>query len=193
MTAQADNEIILQVLGGDERRFSLLVDRHKDRAMTLALRILANREEAEEAVQDAFVRAFRSLGRFRGDSTFSTWFYSILHNVAISTLKRRGKLQQVPYEDENGIDLDHFADGDAGPLASVERREMAEMVENGLRALAERYRVVLTLFYVQEMKYEEIATVLGLPMGTVKTLLFRGRESLRQALAAQLEHEVSLP
>jgi RNA polymerase sigma-70 factor (ECF subfamily) len=185
-----DNEIIRQVLEGDERRYSLLVDRHKDRAMTLALRILANREEAEEAVQDAFVRAFRGLGRFRGVSQFPTWFYRILYNVALSALKRRGKMQQVSYDDEHGIELDQVHDDAGGLLAGLEQRQMVEMVEEELRGLPERYRVVLTLFYVQEMKYEEIASVLGLPMGTVKTLLFRGRESLRQTLAARLEQEV---
>jgi RNA polymerase sigma factor (sigma-70 family) len=158
--------------------------------MTLALRILANREEAEEAVQDAFVRAFRSLGRFRGDSQFPTWFYRILYNVAMSALKRRGKMQLLQYEDEHGIELDQPPDDTGDLLAGLEQRQMVEMVEEELQRQPERYRVVLTLFYVQEMKYEEIAAVLGLPMGTVKTLLFRGRESLRRTLAARLEQEV---
>jgi len=185
-----DNEIIHQVLEGNERRFSLLVDRHKDRAMTLALRLLTNREEAEEAVQDAFVRAFRSLGRFRGDSQFPTWFYRILYNVAMSALKRRGKMQHLQYEDEHGIELDQPPEDTGDLLAGLQQRQMVEMVEEELRRQPERYRVVLTLFYVQEMKYEEIAAVLGLPLGTVKTLLFRGRESLRGTLAARLEQEV---
>lgn len=191
MAAPTDNEIIRQVLEGQERRYALLVDRHKDRAMTLALRILANREEAEEAVQDAFVRAFRSLGRFRGDSEFSTWFYRILHNVAISTLRRRGKLTHVPYDDDAGIDLEEPPEDDGGLLSGVEQRQMMALVEEALEALPDRYRIVVSFFYIQDMKYDEIAAVLNLPMGTVKTLLFRGRESLRRAIAARLQHEVS--
>ena len=191
MAAPTDNEIIRQVLEGEERRYALLVDRHKDRAMTLALRILANREEAEEAVQDAFVRAFRSLGRFRGDAEFSTWFYRILHNVAISTLRRRGKLTHVPYDDEAGIDLEQPPDDEGDLLSGVEQKQMVELVGEALAALPERYRVVLSFFYIQEMKYDEIAAVLDLPMGTVKTLLFRGRESLRRAIGTRLQHEVS--
>jgi len=161
--------------------------------MTLAMRILANREEAEEAVQDAFVRAFRSLERFRGDSQFTTWFYRILHNVAMSALKRRGKLQQIPYEEGSGLDLEQPPDEGGDSLAGLEQKQLGELVEEALRALPERYRVVLTLFYVQEMKYHEITAVLDLPMGTVKTLLFRGRESLKSAIAGRLEHEVSMP
>jgi len=191
VAAPTDNDIIRQVLEGEERRYALLVDRYKDRAMTLALRILANREEAEEAVQDAFVRAFRSLGRFRGDSEFSTWLYRILHNVAISTLRRRGRLTQVPYDDDAGIDLEEPPEDDGGLLAGVEQRQMMALVEEALEELPERYRIVVSFFYIQEMKYDEIAAVLDVPMGTVKTLLFRGRESLRRAIAARLQHEVS--
>ena len=193
MASENDHDIIRQVLAGDERRYGVLVDRHKDRAMTLAMRLLANREEAEEVVQDAFVRAFRSLGRFRGDSQFTTWFYRILHNVAISTLKRRGKVQHIPYEEDAGLDLEETADDARDVLAEVEQQQLIEIMEQELGRLAERYRVVLTLFYVQEMKYEEIASVLELPMGTVKTLLFRGRESLRRALAERLEQELVMP
>ena len=193
MHAPTDTDIIRQVLAGDERRYSVLVDRHRDRAMTLAVRILANREEAEEVVQDAFVRAFRSLGRFRGDSQFTTWFYRILHNVAMSTLQRRGKYQHTSYEEGSGLELEQPANEDGDLLAGIEQKQLLELVEEALRALPERYRVVLTLFYVQEMKYDEITAVLDLPMGTVKTLLFRGRESLRSAIAGRLEHEVSMP
>jgi len=193
VASQTDHEIIRQVLAGDERQYAVLVDRHKDRAMTLALRILANREEAEEAVQDAFVRAFRSLGRFRGDSQFTTWFYRILHNVAVSTLKRRGKVQHIPYEEDAGLDLEVPADEARDVLATVEQQQLFDIMEQELGRLSERYRVVLSLFYVQEMKYDEISAVLELPMGTVKTLLFRGRESLRRALAERLEQEPVMP
>ena len=96
-----EHEIIKKILSGDIRTFSLLVERHQSKAMTLALRMLKNREDAEEALQDAFLRVYRALGTFEGKANFSTWFYRIVYNVCASALEKRGAsiLQSLSVDD----------------------------------------------------------------------------------------------
>src|ERR1039458_7241970 len=101
MESLSDHEIISRVLGGNTRSYADLVERHKNKAMTLAMRMLRNREEAEEAVQDAFVRAFNALGQFEKRSTFSTWLYRILFNVCSTILSKRGEPVQSISSDKN--------------------------------------------------------------------------------------------
>jgi len=99
----SDNEIIELVRGGTRHHYTRLVDRYKDRAFTLALKMLRNREDAEEASQDAFIRAYNGLNRFEGKARFSTWFYRILYNVCISRIrKRKGEYELLEYDDDNG-------------------------------------------------------------------------------------------
>ena len=153
--------------------------------MTLAVRLLGDRREAEEAVQDAFVKAFRSLDRFRGDASFGTWFYRILYNSCISRMRR---LRSAP----DLVELEGAEEQDSGAMAvddAVGRADMQEILAQEMAGLPERSRAALTLFYVEEMKYEEIAAVMQLPMGTIKTHLFRGKQELRRRLEGRLRSE----
>ncbi len=156
--------------------------------MTLAVRLLQDRSDAEEAVQDAFVQAFRSLEQFRGDSAFSTWFYRILYNRCMSRRRRR----------RGAPDTIAFADGEDGDWPDdspavddeVGRSDFQDFVAGELERLPEHFRTALTLFYVQEMKYEEIAATMQVPLGSVKTYLFRGKQQLRRRLQKRLQAEV---
>jgi RNA polymerase sigma-70 factor, ECF subfamily len=183
-----DQTILEQVRRGETRSFGVLVDRHKDRALTLALRLLGDRGEAEELVQDAFLRAYRNLDQFRGDARFSTWFYRILYNLCMTRVTRR----RPPAEPLDGLDerrLD-VAPGEASALERLEEEELHTMLAEGIAGLPERYRAVVTLFYVQEMNLDEVARVLDLPAGTVKTHLFRARALLKTRLTAHDKNEV---
>jgi len=177
-----DRPIVEAVLAGDSRRYAELVNRHKDRAMTLALRILRQREDAQEAVQDAFVRAYRSLESFRGESSFSTWFYRILYNLCLTASSRR----RTTADADAGEDVELAAE-DPSALELLETRELHDALHEEMRNLPSKYAAALTLFYVQDLPYERITEVMGLPMGTVKTLLFRGRALLRSRLAARFQ------
>ncbi len=177
-----DRQIIQEIRNGQPRRFAALVDRHKDRAMTLAVRIVGNREEAEELVQDSFVRAFRSLEDFRGDSRFGTWFYRILYNVCMTNVTRKRKEggEAAEFTEDDLLSEVPSPEDETDALALLEEEEFRQRIRDAIETLPENQRTAVTMFYVQEMTYEEIARVTGQPMGTVKTNLFRGREALRR-------------
>lgn len=184
-----DHDTIARILSGDERRYGVLVDRYKDRAFALACRLLGSREEAEEAVQDAFVKAYRSLPDFRGESGFGTWYYRILYNVCMTRISRR-QAGPLSLEDlslpgaETAIESDEL-----GSLEAIAAEERLEMLNDELQKLPEKFRTVMTLFYVQEQRYEEIAAILDLPMNTVKTHLFRARTLLRKRVMERYDEE----
>lgn len=156
--------------------------------MTYAVRVVRRREDAEELVQDAFVRAYRSLETFRGEARFGTWFIQILHNCCLSHLGRKRALE-LPLEEDGEGPAQTLASEEADPLQQMEESERGALLAAHLLRLPTPYRAVLTLFYVQELQYEEIARVMSLPLGTVKTHLFRARERLRRNLLQSMAHE----
>ena len=191
--SETDQDIIEQVRAGNTRRYALLVDRHKDRALTLACRLVGLREEAEELVQDAFVRAFRSLDQFRGDAKFGTWFYRILYNLCMTRVtRRRGKADHVNLDDEGVLDTLQVDEDEPSIDERIEEHELHELISDEINNLPEKFRSVVTLFYVQEMSYEEIVTVLNAPIGTVKTNLFRARSLLRKNVLGRVKGEMKV-
>lgn len=159
--------------------------------MTLALRIVGVRSEAEELVQDAFLRAFRSLDQFRGDSRFSTWFYRIVYNVCMTRIRRRPRAGQMQdLNDEALLDVESSFDEDPSVLERLENEEVLGILHEELGGLPEKFKLALTLFYVQELSYDEMASVLEIPLGTVKTNLSRGRVLLRKKVLARMDMEV---
>jgi RNA polymerase sigma-70 factor (ECF subfamily) len=178
-----DNEIIQRVIEGEERAYAQLVERHKDKAMTLAVRMLKNRSEAEEALQDAFVRAYRALPGFERKSSFSTWFYRIVFNVCSSALNKRGNNNLLSIDTENDEEMKiEISSDDDEPDIELESKEFSEIVRREISTMDESYSSILTMFFLQEMSYEEIISVTGLPLGTVKNRLFRARTQLRSAV-----------
>ena len=153
--------------------------------MTLAFRILKNREDAEEAVQDAFMRTFKSLHSFDERSSLMTWFYRIVYNVCLTKLDRHKKIFALFDRSTSTEDLLNIMSQDTTD-ANLERVENAELLEQAINSLPPQMTTVLTLFYVQEMSYDEIVSVTGMPLGTVKTNLFRGRTAIRETLRKQM-------
>lgn len=187
---RSDHQLIQSVKTGDERAYARLVDRHKVRAMSLAFRLVGSREEAEELVQDAFVRAFRNLEQFRGDASFGTWFYRILYNVCMTKVTRRRKAMDS-IEDADLPLADHLADTETpGVLENMEQEELNRLIATEVDRLPSKLKSVVLLFYIQEMSYPEISAVTGLPIGTVKTYLHRGRNLLRKAVGSTFSDEV---
>ena len=188
-----DREIVDSVRAGNPRSYAMLVDRHKDRAMTLAVRLIRSREEAEEIVQDAFLRAYRNLDQFRGEAKFSTWFYRILYNLCMTRVaRRRGNL--VTLEVDAGKMADSAVAGEEmiSALDRIEQEERSTIIASEIENLPEKFKTLLTFFYVQEMSYKEICSVLGIPLGTLKTNLFRGRNLLRMRVLTRLKDEVKV-
>jgi RNA polymerase sigma-70 factor (ECF subfamily) len=189
----SDQHIIEEIRAGNTRRYALLVDRYKSQSMTLAARMVGDRHEAEELVQDAFLRAFRSLEKFRGEAKFSTWLYRIVYNVCATRISRR-KPKPWQLEIEDGRQQDNLL-ADVESMTAQERMEEDELqqaVDSAIDALPEKFKLVVTMFYVQEMSYEEIGSVLNQPLGTVKANLFRGRNLLREQMRSALKGEMKV-
>ena len=187
----SDEELVARARKGDRTAFAHLVDRHRVSVFNLTLRILGNREDAEEAAQDAFVRAFRSLDRFRGDARFATWLYRIAVNVSLSSARRsRRDLSTTslsePEDDEDGLPL-QIPDTSANPAERFEQAEFREQVRNLVSALPPIYSAVISMYHIQSLSYDEISEALELPIGTVKARLFRARAALRNLVGRSME------
>jgi RNA polymerase sigma-70 factor, ECF subfamily len=175
--AAEDGELVATTLRGDSGAFATLVERYDRAVYHLAYRTLHDVEEARDVAQEAFFKAFRSLHTFKPGSKFSTWIFAIAYHACCDRLNRRKR-----YSNE---ELPDAPDAGPGPEAQAIALDQARRLRDAIDRLPEKYRTVITLYHLQGQQYEEIATVLDLPMGTVKTHLFRAKEQLRRMLAAQ--------
>jgi len=174
-TAPEDGDLVAMALGGNSDAFAILVERYDRAVYHLAYRTLRDVEEARDVAQEAFFKAFRSLRTFKPGAKFSTWIFAIAYHACCDRLSRRKR-----YSNE---ELPDRADPAAGPEREAIAQDEARRLRAAIDALPEKYRTVITLYHLQGQQYEEIAAVLGLPMGTVKTHLFRAKEQLRKLLA----------
>ena len=176
---QTDDELIGRVRRGETRLFAELVLRYQDPVYSMALRFVRSAGDAEDVAQEAFLRAFRGLERFKGESRFSTWLYRITWNLCADWLRRHRKPGRTPRGiDEAAEVADDTVALEEGLLAAEERQE----VRRALDRLDEKYRGVLLLLYYQKLSYDEIADVLDVPVKTVETRLYRARRLLRETL-----------
>lgn len=175
-----DQALIEAVLKGHQPAFRQLVERHQDYAFTLAMRILNQREEAEEAAQDAFVRAYKALPNFQKEAKFTTWLYRIVLNCALSIQQRR---KAATFGLENAAIL---RGEEPQPLKQQEQRFY---IQKSLALLAADDAAVISLFYLKEQSLEEISTTLGIEANTVKVKLHRARKRLAETLQEMLKGE----
>jgi len=180
---ESDAGLVAQARQGDEAALEQLVRRHQRYVLNLAYRVLGDYAEAEDVAQEAFVRAWRGLSGFRGQARFTTWLYRIVHNLCLNRLPGlRRELLQVEL-------LEEVLDDPApSPPDLFEARERVAFLHAELDRLPEKYRLVLTLRYLQGLSYAEIAAALDVPMGTVKTHLHRARRLLMERLRQWEEH-----
>ena len=166
---------------GDQSAFEQLVRLYEKRVYALTSRMCRNPADAEEAAQETFLAAWQGLPFFRGDSSFSTWLYRLASNACVDILRREGRHQpNLSLDDEDAaIDL---PDGSLSPHDEAERSELRQQIEDGLAALPPDYRQVLILRELHQRSYDEIADILSLDLGTVKSRINRGRKRLRKIL-----------
>lgn len=179
-----EQELILQMQAGDEAAFEALVHLYEKKIYTLCRRMCPNEEDAQEAAQDAFLAAWRSIGSFRGESSFSTWLYRLATNACIDLLRRsrRNGAGGVSLDDEEtALEL---VDPQPLPQQELEKHETQRLIQEGLAALPEDYRRILLLREAEGLSFAEIAEVTGLELGTVKSRISRGRILLRNYLTA---------
>jgi RNA polymerase sigma-70 factor (ECF subfamily) len=194
--------IIKRIKNGDINAFEQIVEKYKDKAMTLTYRILKNREEAEDSLQESFIKAFRSIieNKFEERSKFSTYLYRIVYNTALDNYKKlRSKTYNLIKMDETGKDsdddeisfnemkIDRNRYGTSDVFKTDKRamdNELKALVDDFLGKLPEKYSVILTLFYINDLSHDEIADALKLPLGTVKNRIFRAKEKLKEIMTS---------
>ena len=181
MTREQEAAVIQAVLDGDVNEYEALVKEYEKNVYNLALRMTGNSEDAADMAQEAFIKAYNSLTAFRGDSKFSVWLYRIVSNVCLDFLRSRSRKQTVSLSTENDdgeeVELD-IADETHSPEQLLDRSLTRDAVRRGLAALPPDHREILLLREIQGLSYEEIADVLGLEAGTVKSRIFRARKKL---------------
>lgn len=175
---QDDLQLVTASKGGDQDAFAQLVQRYQRRVFNLVYRMLQQYEEANETTQETFLAAWQGLPAFRGDARFATWLYRIAYNCSLKQLeqRKRDKALQVALE----------AEQDNTKLTDTEMdvRDRQALVREHLSHLPAKYRIVLILRHLQDMTYEEMAEILTMPIGTIKTHLFRARNLLKERLQA---------
>ena len=189
MTTNDDQILIESIENGDTKAYAQLVNRYKDLVYTLAIRMLKHREEAEEVAQDTFVKVFKSLGNFKGDSKFSTWIYKVTYNTCLDRIKKNKK-------HFNDVAIDEFTfnklDVIDNALENMIKEEKSILIKNCIHKLPEDSSALLTLFYFEELSLEEISKIINIEANTVKVKLFRARKKLAVILEQYLQPQNSL-
>lgn len=187
MTKLSDQHYIDEIIGGNSNAFAVLVDRYKDLIFSLALKMVKNREEAEEVAQDTFIKVFNSLEKFKGESKFSTWIYKVAYNTCLDRIKKNKK-------DEGNINIDDFSEhlvktmeNALGKMIDEERKKS---IQDCLNLLPSDEGFLLTLFYFEDQSLEEIAKIMNITANNVKVKLYRSRQKLTSILKEKLEPEM---
>ncbi|MBX6314749.1 MAG: sigma-70 family RNA polymerase sigma factor [Isosphaeraceae bacterium] len=183
-----DQDLIAACRAGKVEAFGVLVRRYQDRLYPTVLRLVGCAEDAQDLLQDTFLRAFEKLGRFHGESSFYTWIYRIAVNLALSDRRRRRAARRAPEVHGEAFDPPDPSD-DSDPSLPLERAERDERVQEALNGLASDHRAVIVLKDLDGLRYEEIASILGVPVGTVRSRLHRARCELRERLQDLLTEE----
>jgi RNA polymerase sigma-70 factor (ECF subfamily) len=184
-----DQTLIAACLEGRTDAFGTLVRKYQDRLFRTMIALVGSREDAQDVVQDTFVRAFQNLGSYRSGAAFYTWLYRIAVNAAFSrSRRRRPKLSVDHHREQTGADPADVREG-SNPQENLERRERVRQVHDALARLSEEHRTVLVLKELEGYRYEEIAAILKCPVGTVRSRLHRARAELREILSSMLDGE----
>jgi len=187
-TGRPDTEIINTILKGEQSAFALLVERYQNYVFTLVLRFTENREDAEEIAQDVFVKTYRSLADFRGDSKFSTWLFTITRTTCLSFLRKKKLDIQSLDNERTGLQVENRESGFNANL--VEQKSRHAMLNQAISMLSPDDAQVLNLFYKGEQTLEEIGKIIRLDPNTVKVKLHRARQRLKEKMEKYFAHEV---
>jgi RNA polymerase sigma factor (sigma-70 family) len=183
----SDIELIQQTLAGNQQAYAGLIKRHQRFVFTLAMRFAKSREDAEEIAQDCFIKAYRSLASFQGQSKFSTWLYSIVYTTAMTFLRKK-RVDTDSIDDENTyIQIENQSS--AYDVNNAENKSRSFYLNQAIEQLLPDDAAVITMFYKGEQSLEEIGQAMGMETNTVKVKLFRARQRLKEKLERNLKHE----
>lgn len=190
MTAQnaqdSDQQLVVRVQKGDKRAFDLLVIKYQHKILSIVSRYIKDSAEIHDVSQEAFIKAYRAIGNFRGDSAFYTWIYRIAINTAKNYLVSRGR--RPPSSDVDVEDAEFYSGSDSlkdvdTPENHAMRDQLEQVVNDAIKALPEDLRTAVTLREMEGLSYEEIAEVMSCPVGTVRSRIFRAREAIDKEIA----------
>ncbi|OPX91270.1 sigma-70 family RNA polymerase sigma factor [Pelotomaculum sp. PtaB.Bin117] len=170
----------------DLSAFEELVHIHQNRVYALCLQFSGNHDDAQDLAQDAFIQAYRALGSFRNEADFGTWLHRITVNICLNS-KRKNKMKPLsldePYQSEDGSEIRHEVAGtDGDPLRDLEEKEFRGLVQAALKSLSDEHRAVLILREIEGYSYEEVSSMIGCSLGTVKSRLSRARQVMRRRM-----------
>ena len=190
--AETDQQLVERVQAGDKRAFDLLVLKYQPKILGLVSRYVSDSHEVQDVTQEAFIKAYRALPRFRGDSAFYTWLYRIAINTAKNHLVARGR--RPPGSDVEIEDAEHFENGGAlregeNPENQLFSQELRAVVNKAISDLPDDLRAAVTLREFDGLSYEDIADIMDCPVGTVRSRIFRAREAIDKRVQAQLDGE----
>ncbi len=186
-----ETELVKKIKNGDIEAFSELVTKYEKKAVNFAFRILKDGHEAEDAAQEAFLKAFDKINSFRQTSSFSTWFFTILNNVCLDILRRKKRLPDTLSMNQSNKDDEEYElqieDNSPGPYESFQKKTALELLEEALDKISDEHRTIIIMRDINDMEYEEIAKSLNISLGTVKSRISRARMSLRKILEKNKE------
>lgn len=191
MTQEQDQQLVERVQRGDKRAFDLLVLKYQHKILGLVVRFVHDTQEAQDVAQEAFIKAYRALGNFRGDSAFYTWLYRIAINTAKNYLVAKGR--RPPDTDVSVEDAEFYEGGHAlkdieSPERALLRDEIEAAVHKAIKNLPEDLRTAVTLREFDGLSYEDIGKVMQCPVGTVRSRIFRAREAIDKVLQPLLQN-----
>lgn len=184
-----ENRLARLALKGDQQAFAELVDLYQDKLYHMAYRMLSNRQEAEDVVQDTFLRVYKNLDRFDETLKFSTWIYRIATNLCIDRLRKRKQTYSLDAESQDYEGLDGYSmipSDDRTPESELILSDTQRIIHQAMETLPPKYKSVMMLRYIQDLSLQEVGDILGMPVTTIKTRVHRGREFLRK----KLEHKL---
>jgi RNA polymerase sigma-70 factor (ECF subfamily) len=188
----SETEIIELCKKGDRDAFNMLVEKYQTQVINIAYSMLSNREDALDAAQEVFVKIYKNIGGFKGNSSLSTWIYRIVSNVCNDILRKRRKNTNVisistsAQEDDENKDFD-ITDTNPTPEELLELSEQQRVVRTAISELSDEYREIVTLCDIEQLSYDEISQILKCPVGTVKSRLNRARSALKKKLIKNRE------
>lgn len=188
-----DAKLVARVQAGDKAAFDLLVLKYQRKILRLLSRMLRDQSEIEDVMQEAFIKAYRALPQFRGDSAFYTWLYRIAINTARNWMASQSRRPSSPslHQSEDGEtfdEIDNLIDNNT-PESLLASREIAESVNETIQALPAELRTAIVLREIEGLSYEEIAQAMGCPIGTVRSRIFRAREAIASKLRPIIDHQ----
>lgn len=194
--SDGDRQLVARVQGGDSAAYRALFDRYHRRAFAVALGVVKNRQDAQDVVQEAFIKVHRHIGSFQGNSSFYTWLYRIVMNLSIDHI-RRGR-PNTDFDDARAHD-DAAGDGsmlprilDGNPAKTAVRKELTAQLTNALNALPEYHRAVILLREIEGLSYEDMAKTLKVPKGTIMSRLFHARKKMQETLQVYLDGDMEI-